>query len=428
MLLVVIEQFVRGFTLPVFFYIGQGLLALLVLLVILDILFLFIPKTPIEAHRVLVKPGNMGDDNPVKVIIKNKSFLKLKLKIYDEAPDEVIDRDLFFKDTLNTGEEKTFVYQIRPVDRGILKFYDINIFTRTVIGLIERRVVIETEDEVNVYPSILQMKQYELMVFKKTAQEQGIKKIRRLGHNNEFEQIKNYVQGDDVRTINWKATSRSNELMVNQYQDERSQHVYSIIDKSRSMKMPFEEMSLLDYAINATLAFSNVSIKKGDKAGLITFSDKIGSQLKAERSKFQVRKILEALFSQKTHFAEASYELLYYSIRKTVKGRSLIMLYTNFESEYALRRALPILRRINQKHLLVVVFFENTEVEDLQRMDALNTKDIYMQTLAEKETNEKRGYVQELGKYGIQAVLTTPKNLTVDAINKYLEVKSKGMI
>ena len=80
-----------------------------------------------------------------------------------------------------------------------------------------------------------------------------IKKIRRLGNNNEFEQIKNYVQGDDYRSINWKATSRRGELMVNQYQDERSQQVYCLIDKSRSMRMPFKGMTLLDWAPKAAL-------------------------------------------------------------------------------------------------------------------------------------------------------------------------------
>jgi uncharacterized protein (DUF58 family) len=108
----------------------------------------------------------------------------------------------------------------------------------------------------------------------------GIKKIRRLGHNNEFEQIKNYVQGDDIRTVNWKATSRRNELMVNQYQDERAQHIYSVIDKSRSMRMPFNDLTLLDYSINSTLAFSNICLRKGDKVGLMTYSDKLEQKLR----------------------------------------------------------------------------------------------------------------------------------------------------
>ena len=99
--------------------------------------------------------------------------------------------------------------------------------------------------------------------------------MRRIGHSYEFEQIKNYVRGDDYRSINWKATSRRGHLMVNQYEDERAQQVYNIIDKSRSMKMPFNGMSLLDYAINTSLVISNVALQKHDRAGLMTFSDKM---------------------------------------------------------------------------------------------------------------------------------------------------------
>ena len=102
----------------------------------------------------------------------------------------------------------------------------------------------------------------------------GVKKIRRLGHTMEFDQIKEYVRGDDIRSINWKATARSNQLMVNQFQDEKSQQVINIIDTGRVMKMPFDGLQLLEYAINTSLVISNIAILKDDKAGLLTFSNK----------------------------------------------------------------------------------------------------------------------------------------------------------
>ena len=154
-------------------------------------------------------------------------------------------------------------------------------YCSTLTHLVQRKVVIECNQVVAAYPSIIQMKKYELKVFAKTAVT-GIKKIRRLGHNNEFEQIKNYVQGDDIRTVNWKATARKNELMINQYQDEREQQVYAIIDKSRSMRMPFNDLTLLDYAINSTLAFSNESVSDRMSLSVIQchwFSFKIGTKI-----------------------------------------------------------------------------------------------------------------------------------------------------
>jgi len=279
-----------------------------------------------------------------------------------------------------------------------------------------------------VYPSILQMKKYSFMAFDRMTTQKGIKKIRRIGHSYEFEQIKNYVRGDDYRSINWKATSRRSELMVNQFEDERAQQIYCLIDKSRAMKMPFEGLSLMDYAINTSLVMSNIALQKHDKAGLITFSDKIGTTLKAERKGKQLNKILHALYNEKERDLEANYELLYQVARKLINGRSLIMLFTNFESSFALDRVLPILRRINNLHLLVVVFFENTEIEDFVNEEVDSVEAIYTQTVAQNFIAEKTAMVQTLRQFGIQAILTRPQDLSVNTINKYLELKSRGLI
>src|SRR5690606_2772203 len=113
-------------------------------------------------------------------------------------------------------------------------------------------------------------------------QEGGNRKIRKLGQSLEFEQIREYVTGDDIRNINWKATARKGgHLMLNSYTDERSQQVYCFIDKSRVMKMPFEGMSLLDYAINATVLLSHVALLKQDRAGLVSFGENVDSFLPA---------------------------------------------------------------------------------------------------------------------------------------------------
>jgi uncharacterized protein (DUF58 family) len=194
------------------------------------------------------------------------------------------------------------------------------------------------------------------------------------------------------------------------------------------MRMPFNGLSLMDYAINTTLAISNIALKKYDRAGLITFSDKIGTTIKADSKATQLNKILLSLYKEKERVLEANYELLYYASRKLITGRSLIMLYTNFESMYALERVLPILRRINTFHLLVVVFFENTEIRDFVDQEVNTMEDIYHQTIAHKFLHEKARMVQILRQYGIQAILTPPEELTINTINKYLELKSRGLI
>src|SRR5690606_10384332 len=267
-----------------------------------------------------------------------------------------------------------------------------------------------------------------LRITNRTAHEHGIKKVRRIGHSYEFEHIKTYERGDDYRSINWKATGRRAQLMVNQYEDERSQQVYCVIDKSRVMHMPFHGLSLFDDAVNASLVISNIVLGKQDKAGLITFSDKPGAMIKASRRKTQLRSIMEAFYRDGEGLVEADYESLYMAIRRLASSRSLIFLYTNFESTYALQRVLPQLRRLNDQHLLVVVFFENTEIAAASRVEEGDLEDIYTQITAEHYTLTKVQIAQQLKQHGILTMLTRPENLTVDSINKYLELKSRGLI
>ncbi len=130
--------------------------------------------------------------------------------------------------------------------------------------------------------------------------------------------------------INWKATARKYSLMVNNYTDEKSQQVYCIIDKGRLMKMPFNNLSLLDYAINSTLVLSNVCLQKQDKVGLITFANKMGNLLAADRKPIQKANILQLLYNQETSFLESDYEMLYMQLRNRVKQRSLLSIIYQF--------------------------------------------------------------------------------------------------
>ncbi len=419
---------VISFWVPVLWPAAQALFVLAVALVLLDLILLFNRRIAVKAERRLPRIFNLGGQNTVELELENQSQLPLSINLIDELPFQFEIRDFEKRLRLSAGEQRRLRYELRPVERGEYTFGRINAFLSSPLGLVQRRYIIEQEMSVPVYPSVLQMKQFGLHAFDRVTHHKGIKKIRRIGHSYEFEQIKNYVRGDDYRSINWKASSRRATLMVNQYEDERAQQVYNIIDKSRAMRMPFEGLSLMDYAINTSLVISNIALQKHDRAGLITFSDKIGTTIRADSKPTQLNRILAALYKEEERPMEANYELLYYAGRKLINGRSLMLLYTNFESSYALERVLPILRRISTSHLLVVIFFENTEIRDFIDEPVNTLEDIYQQTVARKFLNEKAQMVQKLRQYGIQAVLTRPESLSINTVNKYLELKSRGLI
>lgn len=424
----VILLFTLSFVWSFLFPVALTCFTLILALMLVDVMVLIRWGQPIEIERQIPGAFSLGDNNEVRLDLRNRSDRKHSFQLIDEVPVEFQQRENTHEIQLEGRQEKVVRYNLRPTSRGAYQFGDLQIFLRGPLGLFLLRQTYAATQEVPVYPSIQQMKQYALHTFDQLSLQQGIKKIRRIGHSYEFEQIKNYVRGDDYRSINWKATGRRGELMVNQYEDERSQQVYCVIDKSRIMKMPFAGLSLMDYAINTALVMSNIALQKHDKAGLITFSDKIGSSLKADRRPGHLNKILQALYREQEGRLEANYELLYQAIRRMISGRSLLLLFTNFESMYGLERVLPILRRLNAVHLLVVVFFENAEVKALSQREVSRVEEIYQQTIARKFLAEKEQLVQKLQQYGIQTILTAPEDLSVNTINKYLELKSRRMI
>ncbi len=414
--------------LPFLYWIALVLLCGIFAATIVDTLILFKKSQNVKVVREVSEKLSLGDENMVRYKVKSELNFSTEIELIDEFPVQLQIRDFAFKQTYAPEQEESFELEITPDERGEYEFGNINVFFSGPTRLAKRRIIIPAKQTVSVYPSIIQMKNFELKFFSKFSRLSGIKRIRKLGLNNEFEQIKNYVQGDDYRKINWKATSRRKNLMINQFQEEKSQMVYSLIDKSRVMRMPFEGLTLLDLSINSSLVFSNIVVNKGDKAGLLTFSDKIGQHVKASSRPQQVRLILETLYRQKTEFNEVNYNTLYHGVRQFIRNRSMLMIYTNFESMYSLQRALPAIRKLNRLHLVVIVMFENTELVEISQQESYQVSDIYLKTIAEKSILDKRLMAQELAKYGIHCVLTPPKDLSVNTINKYLEVKSRGAL
>ena len=404
------------------------LLALAGLTFLIQFVLLFFTRIKVTAERILPEILSLGENQRIGLKITNESPLKLNITLTEALPYQLGIRNSTHTLTLLSQSTKEIEYSIRPTARGVYTFGNNYIFVQTFFPLLERRLTQRCNEKVDVYPSIIQMKKFELYASKRLSNDEGVKKTRRLGHGSEFEQIKQYIPGDDPRTINWKASARTGHIMTNHYQEESSQPVYQILDTSRSMKMPFNGLTLLDHSINTALALSNIILKKSDKAGLISFDKHVNTFLEANNSSYQLKSMLKSLYAQNESSNEANYELLFYSTRKHLTKRSLCILYTNFESIYALQRVMAQLLAISKRHLLLVVIFENTELTDFSKKPAKNIYDIYDQTLAKKVSREKSLIHAELDRHGILNISVTTETLTADVINKYLEVKSRGAL
>ena len=253
--------FCLGFPYPVFIVIGKFSLVMLLLLLITEMIMLFSVTSPFSGSRTMEDKLSNGDYNPIALHIEGRYPFVTHLKIIDEFPSQLQLRDKQFS-LINCapGFREQITYKILPTERGEYNFGDILVFASSALKLVSRRVRIPAQVTKKVYPSIIQYRKFAYLAISNRLEEVGVKKIRQIGISNEFEQIREYVRGDDYRVINWKATARKNDLMVNQYQQERAQNVYCLIDKGRLMHMPFDGLALVDYAINSAFVLSGIAI------------------------------------------------------------------------------------------------------------------------------------------------------------------------
>jgi uncharacterized protein (DUF58 family) len=418
---------VIGFFIHVFFAAASLLWLLWLFALGAELLYLYTTGKVVSSRYTPERLSN-GDNNSIYIWLRNLYPLKMSLTVIDELPEQFQKRDFRLHHTLAPATESKLYYTLRPVKRGEYNFGRLNVFANLQWGMLSRKFTFEESRMVKVYPSFLKVRYYLQMSDAYLMRELGIKKTRRIGHTLEFDNIRNYVLGDDHRSINWKATARNVDLMVNQYEDEKAQQVYCIIDKGRTMKMPFDGLSLLDYSINAALMLCHVCVSRQDKAGLVTFSKTLSHFIKADNKRTHLNTILDTLYNQRTLYTESNYPGLTSYIGKHIPQRSLLVLFTNFESMVSLERQLPYLRILAQKHLLLVVFFDNTELGTILSSDPADTEEVYVQIIAEQFRYDKRRMVKILQQNGILALLTPPQQLTVNIINKYLEIKSRALI
>ncbi len=425
--LVLVAYFIVSFLWDFLFIAGLWLLLVFLALLIYEVFILFGTNKYIEAERITDDRWDLNGENKISYLFSHNYTTKQKVRLTDDLPYQLQIRDEGIDFDLEPHEDKTVVNFFTPKQRGKYHFGKTRIYVDGPFGLFRRRYLFDNDRLVKVYPSVTLMKKFELEAKALSPQTLGIKKHRRVGHSYEFEQIRNFHRGDEYRSINWKATSRVNQIMVNQFQDERAQPIYTIIDKSRNMRLPFNGLTLLDHAINTGLVLANLNLVKKDKAGLITFSHNMETSIAADNKSTQLKRILEALYAEEEKLEEANFEALYTFINRSLKSRSILFLFTNIETEFALERVLPLWRSINKKHMLIPIFFEYTELSEYGHQKANNIDEVYLRHTANQLAFEKQLLINKVQAAGIMTIYTKPQDLIVNTINKYLELKARGL-
>lgn len=380
-------------------------------------------------ERELDERFAMGAANEVAIKITNRSRRKVTFIIKEEHPEqmELLDpREVRL--TVPPGRARSWRYRLLPTARGNYEFGNTALRFRTRLGLLWRQLTYPTACSVKVYPDIREAKKNELYAHRNRRPDPGLRRMRLRGQGREFESLREFVIGDEIRHISWPSTARRGKLITRQYTIERSQNVMVMLDTGRLMTARIGRLSKLDHAINATLSIAYVAAAGGDNVGMLAFSRKVISYLPPRRGRDQLNKILEALYSIEPQIIEPSYTRAFNFFDSNWHRRSLVIILTDLVDRDASAELLAHTSKLARRHLPLIVTIGDTDLRELIRTEPAASADVYRQSVAEEILRQREEALSRIRHAGGLALDVPAGRLSLELVNKYLEVKERGLL
>ncbi|UBM59182.1 DUF58 domain-containing protein [Marinilongibacter aquaticus] len=391
------------------------------------LLFKIVPAPVLE--RDVPKQLKPGEKNNILIRLKNNSNFELLGTLYEDFPDQLQMFDWEKRLRIRAKSHLDYTYSIRPEKRGLYIWYNSYfVYKLKLPGLLMRKVTYDLYDESHCFPSFTALKLQRVKGVQNLLLQSESSQVRKVGNSFEFDQIKEYQLGDNYRHLNWKASAKRNQLMLNTFRDEQSQDIYFALDMGRTMLKKEENMNLLDSAISCTLTLSQLILAAKDRAGLINFHAKHCDWQKAENGLGQFNKLKKNLYQVEAENTDPNFELLYKFVRTQIKQRSLFIIFTQFDNTESMERNLKYLQMMNKFHLVLLVLFENKALLKLAEEKAESPRQIYTQTIAREMLNQQTVTLKKLNQTGVLSLNVDPKSINLKAINTYIDIKRKQML
>lgn len=414
-------------------FIGLELYVFLIYnIVIFSLLIVDLRMTPdkklLFVERVCSEKLSMGTENEIGINIRNNSGYVLDIEAVDEIPIYMKTKNAVVSIRVRPHYEALGNYFVMPEKRGEFKFGKVHVRYKGVMGLCVKKGIYDLENSYKVYPNLKDLSKYGLAAIKKSQLIRGIKKNKSFGTGTEFESLREYTEGDDYRKINWMATARTNKFIVNTYEHEKNQQIMIMLDSSRVMNSEINYIKKLDYSINAAFLLADVAIKKGDNAGVMVFDNTVKRYIKPGKGRGQFQLIAENLYNVQENFVSADYmEALTY-LNQNHKRRSLLCIFTElFNADEAFQLA-SALKNLAKHHIPLVITIKDMRLYDYAEGDIEDTKGFFTKVAAMKMIREREKIRKIFNDSAIAVVDVPPDKLSIEVVNKYLNMKSMMQI
>ncbi len=326
------------------------------------------------------------------------------------------------------GDAHLFSYRVRPPRRGDYAFGDLYLRWESPLGLFRRQARFPAAEAVKVYPNLVDVRKYDLLVRQNRLWELGLRNTRILGVGSEFERLRDYLPDDEYRRINWKATARRGKPISVEFETERSQNLVAMVDVGRMMRSPVGDVARLDYAINAVLLLAYVAAQKGDRMGVLTFADTVQAWLTPRAGKGQFLRMLELLYAVESQPVEPEYNAAFGYLAAKQRKRSLVLAFTDLTADFSVDSLVGQMIRLRRNHLPLLITISDPTIHAMARQPITDSASLYQRTVAEQLLQERRLTLDRLRRAGVLTLDVPADQLSVAVIDRYLALKARELI
>jgi uncharacterized protein (DUF58 family) len=380
-----------------------------------------------EIERQVAPIFSVGRVNPIAIHLRNASSRTIRGTVTDDPVEDATTTGLPATFALAPHEACTVRYEVTPTRRGPRALRGVAVRYDAPLGFVARQERVDLPASIDVYPDVHAARSLE-MLRRQGRQDARLGSMRVRGGDTEFERLRPYQRGDEIRHVDWRSSARRDDLTVRQFQAESNQNVVFALDVGRSMRGESGGLTSVDHALNAALLAADVALRGGDKAGLMTFDDAPRTFLRPTGGRTGARKLTRAVYALEAGMAATDYRAAMAFLQSQVRARSLLVVFTNLVDPRGAKELTSAMRSLLPRHLPLCVLMRDTDVESLAVEPVRGEVDLYVRAAAAETLAWRDGLVRQLERGGVLVLDAKPSDVTPNLVKRYLEIKARRLL
>ncbi len=382
----------------------------------------------LEVGREWSEPASLGASCPVKLEVRSSGRVEISAHLEDEVPASLLENLPSGTITVPPGEAASLTYEIRPKERGEIRVGRVFVRYRSPLQFAERRAVAGLAQTVRVYPSMEEARKVMLYLMRSRQIDLEKRLQHRIGRGREFDSLREYRGGDEMRDICWTATARQGKLVTKVYRPERSQAVWLVMDAGRLMRAQAGAFTKLDHAVAAALGLAQVAMAGGDSVGLLAYGRKVQAQIQAARGAQQLRSIFDQLALVHGELVEADHARAADILLKQQNRRALVVWLTDLAETAATPEVLESASRLLPRHLVLFVALGQPDLETFLARGPDSAGEMYRAVAGMELMQRREVLLRRLHEQGALALEIMPGQLATGLVNQYLRIKEESLL